>query len=73
MIKTTVYLPDELKVALARAAAAANRSEAELIRQSIAELVARSTRPKPRGGLFLSGDTTLSERIDDPLAGLGQA
>ena len=33
--KTTVYLPEELKAALGRAARASGRSEADLIREGI--------------------------------------
>jgi metal-responsive CopG/Arc/MetJ family transcriptional regulator len=71
MTKTTVYLPDDLKQALARVAAASGRSEAELIREAIGTLVSRSARPRPRGALFASGDSTLSERSDAALAGFG--
>ena len=35
MNKTTVYLPDDLKQALHRTAAASGRSEAELIREGV--------------------------------------
>jgi plasmid stability protein len=70
--KTTVYLPDELKHALARIAAATGRSEADLIREALAELVRTSGRPRPRGGLFASGDPSLSGRVDEALAGFGE-
>jgi len=71
MEKTTVYLPPELKDALRRAAAARGSSEAELIREAIAERVGRA-RPRPSGGLFSSGDPTLSGRVDEALAGFGE-
>jgi predicted transcriptional regulator len=45
MNKTTVYLPDDLKGALARMAAASGRSEAELIREAIDALTRTSDRP----------------------------
>jgi len=35
--RTTVYLPDELKAALERTAAAQGRSEAEVIRSALAD------------------------------------
>lgn len=71
-MKTTVYIPDDLKLALSRVAKAANRSEADLIRQSIADLVERSSPPRPRGALFSSGDPSLSERVDEAIAGFGE-
>ena len=68
MKKTTVYLPDELKAALERAAAAARgRSEAELVREAVRELTQRLEPPRPRLPLFSSGDPTLAERVDEEL------
>ena len=46
MKKTTVYLPDELKAALERAAAQ-GRSEAELVREAVRELTQGSEPPPP--------------------------
>ena len=71
MNKTTVYLPDELKQSLRRMAAASGRSEAELIREAIAALARTADRPRPHGPLFSSGDPTLSEHVDEALAGFG--
>ena len=42
----------------------------ELIREAIAERVERD-RPRPRGGLYSSGDSTLSEHVDEELNGFG--
>lgn len=72
MKKTTVYLPDELKAELERAAAARGRSEADLIREAIRELTRGLEQPKPRLPLFASGDPTLAERVDEELAGFGE-
>jgi metal-responsive CopG/Arc/MetJ family transcriptional regulator len=69
--KTTIYLPRELKESLRRVAAAQGSSEAELIREAIAERVGRE-RPHPRGGLFSSGDPSLSEQVDEALRGFGE-
>ena len=66
MKKTTVYLPDELKAALERAAAR-GRSEAELVREAVRELTQRLEPPRPRLPLFSSGDPTLAERVDAEL------
>ena len=71
MEKTTVYLPVELKRSLRRLAVASGRSEADLIRQAIAAQVDAAQQPRPRGQLFASGDSSLSERTDEALAGFG--
>ena len=69
--KTTVYLPDELKAALKRAAMAQGRSEAELIRDAVRKLTQRLEPPRPRLPLFSGGDSTLAERFDEELRGFG--
>lgn len=72
MEKTTVYLPDELKRALRRAARATGRSEADLIREGIG-LVAGSHRiAEPRLPLFESGIPDLAARADELLEGFGE-
>ena len=68
-----MYLPDELKEGLARASERAGRSEAELIREAVGDLVSRLSEPRPRLPLFASGDPTLSERVDEELAGFGES
>jgi hypothetical protein len=72
MVKTTVYLPVHLKRSLERLAAEQGRPEAELVRQAVSALVESSERPRPRGGLFSSGDETLSSNVDEALAGFGE-
>lgn len=71
--KTTVYLPDDLKKAVERLAASQGRSEAAVIRDAIASVAQAERRPRPRGGLFASGDATLSENVDNALAGFGDS
>jgi hypothetical protein len=73
MRRTTVYLPDDLKVALEHASSTSGRSEAELIREGVAYVVSRVGRPRPRLPLFDSGDPTLAERADALLDGFGEA
>ncbi len=68
MKKTTVYLTDDLKAALERAAVAQGRSEAELIRDAVRDLTQGLEPPRPRLPLFSSGDPTLAERVDEELA-----
>lgn len=72
MKKTTVYLSDELKAALERAAAAQGRSEADLIREAVRNLTHTLEPPRPKLPLFHSGDPTLAERVDEALEGFGQ-
>jgi Arc/MetJ-type ribon-helix-helix transcriptional regulator len=65
--RTTVYLPDELKAALERTAAAEGRSEAEVVRAALALVTAQHAYPTPQLPLFESGDETLAERVDEEL------
>ena len=70
MEKTTLYLPDDLKAAVKRAAARQRISEAEVIRQSIRQVVG-AVRPRPCGGLFSSGHP-IARRTDELLSGFGE-
>jgi hypothetical protein len=45
---------------------------AEVIRDAIAALARASARPRPTGGLFASGDPSLSARAEEALAGFGE-
>ena len=65
--KTTIYLPDPLKAAVEREARRRGSSEAQVIRDAIAALVAR---PMPTVGL-VEGEP-LAERADELLAGFGE-
>lgn len=73
MNKTTVYLPAQLKDALARAAHRRRISEAELIREGVAMAIARDEPRKPRIPLFASSQMDLAERFDELLAGFGES
>ncbi|BBX98277.1 ribbon-helix-helix domain-containing protein [Mycobacterium lacus] len=70
MDKTTVYLPDDLKAAVKRAARQRGVSEAEVIRDSI-RMAVGAARPAPRGGLY-SGSQPVARRVDELLDGFGQ-
>jgi hypothetical protein len=73
MRRTTIYLPDELKLALERTAAEQGTSEAEVVRHALIAATAQSAAPTLRIPLFDSGDATLAERVDDELAaGFGE-
>jgi CopG antitoxin of type II toxin-antitoxin system len=70
--KTTVYLPDELRARLKRAAEASGRSEAELIRAGVEHIVELELTPLPRAPLW-SGPGNLAEHVDEILAeGFGE-
>lgn len=69
MIKTTVYLPEDLEVRLDAEAAATGVSKAELIRRGIAMLLEHSARPRRSRALpvFDSGRPLTAEAMDDAL------
>lgn len=66
-VKTTVYLPDELKRALERQAERLGQSEAEFIRRAIAAAVQR---PEPRAALFAA--EPFAEQAEELLEGFGE-
>ena len=72
MKKTTVYLPDDLKAALERAAVVRGQSEAELIREAVRRLTQDVEQPRPKLPLFRGKDPTLARRFDDELRGFGE-
>jgi hypothetical protein len=72
MEKTTVYLTAAQKHALARAAKATGRSEADLIRQGIEAVTSRHRAARLTLPLFESGHPDLAERVDDYLDGFGE-
>jgi hypothetical protein len=72
MEKTTVYLTTSQKRALARAARAEGRSEAELIREGIETITSRHRIAEPTIPLFESGIPDLAERVDEYLDGFGE-
>lgn len=74
MRKTTLYLPEDLKVSLERLASEEGTSEAELIREGIRQVVEQRRRPRPRIPLETEGlgDPTAAERVDELLEGFGK-
>lgn len=73
MKKTTLYLPEELKASLERMAADELRSEAEILREALAEKLDRHARPRPNVPLCAAGlgDPTIAERVDELFDGFG--
>ncbi|MCI0586456.1 MAG: ribbon-helix-helix domain-containing protein [Planctomycetes bacterium] len=69
MRKTTVYLDEDLRRALARTAKKEGRSEAEIIRDALRQRVLPLRRPRPRSaGVWNSGDPNLASRDEELLA-----
>jgi len=71
MTKTTVYLPPELKRALAKLASRRGCSEAALLREAVARLAGEAEAPAPRIPLFRSSGPSIAEDIDKALEGFG--
>lgn len=74
--RTTIYLPDDLKAQLEAAARAEGRTEADIVRQALADALRRRTPRRPRLPLAEStGQTTnWAERVDELLGdGFGRA
>jgi metal-responsive CopG/Arc/MetJ family transcriptional regulator len=71
MVKTTVYLPEELKGRLERLARDRGRSEAELIRTALEEFTARE-RPRPTLPLFSRGQVLPIDDWDEAQRGFGE-
>ncbi|WP_419920520.1 CopG family transcriptional regulator [Candidatus Poriferisodalis sp.] len=68
MHKTTVYLPESIKSGVEREARLRSCSEAEVIRQAVADAVSR---PVPRPGI-IPGDSAWAEQTDELLRGFGE-
>ena len=68
--RTTIYLPDDLKAAVERTARAEGRTEADVIREAIADALRRRRRPEPWIPLVEDGlgDPSIAERVDELLA-----
>ena len=71
IVKTTVYLPEELKAALARAARETGRSEADLIREGIRLALRGQRAPAPTIGILVSADPHFAEQADQHLTDFG--
>ncbi len=71
MMKTTVYLPPELKRALRRVAAQRQCSEAELLREAVSRLTGEGKAPVPKLPLFRSAGPSIAEDVERALEGFG--
>ncbi|HEY2640614.1 MAG TPA: ribbon-helix-helix protein, CopG family [Streptosporangiaceae bacterium] len=75
MVKTSVYLPDQLKERLSEAARISGESEATIIRSALEHRLADMLRPRrsQHWGTVDFGDPELADRVDQILAdGFGQ-
>ena len=71
MRKTTVYLPDDLKRRVERAAEDSGVSEAELIRSAIDDYTRTRVRPRPRFPLFSVGEVEPVTDWEEAMRGFG--
>ncbi len=71
MVKTTVYLPGDLKRALKRVADQRQCSEAELLREAVMRLTSEAEAPAPSLPLFRSEGPSIAEDVDGALEGFG--
>lgn len=74
--RTTIYLTDLQKEQLKRLAARTTRTEADLIREGVDQvLVAHLPRQRKPGVLFALSDPVLDDptRVDEALEGFGEA
>lgn len=68
MVKTTVYLDNEVALDLRRLAEVEGRSQAELIRDALKTFTSKRRRPMPTGiGKFHSGHSDTSVRAREIL------
>lgn len=75
MIKTTIYLPGDLKRELERISAAEGCSEAEVIRDALRRAIGNRAVPRPRIPLCDRGlgDPGIAERTEQLLEDFGSA
>jgi hypothetical protein len=71
MLKTSIYLDEQRKADLERVAALTGRSQADLIREGIDQVIHDHlrTRPKMKGRLRQHG---LTRRVDELMDGFGE-
>lgn len=74
MKKTTIYLPDDLKLRVEELARRTGRREAAVIRDAIHTATLALAGPQPRIPLTESGlgDPRIAENVDELLAGFGR-
>jgi hypothetical protein len=74
MVKSTVYLEEEVALMLRQMARLQGRPQAELIREALALYTKKAKRRLPRGiGSYHSGRKDLSQRTEEILAKAARA
>ncbi|HEX5292492.1 MAG TPA: CopG family transcriptional regulator [Streptosporangiaceae bacterium] len=69
MVKTSVYLPDDLKARLAQASRTSGESEATIIRSALEQWLAGLLRPRSSMvGAVPFDDPDLASKVDEVLA-----
>jgi hypothetical protein len=72
MVKTTVYLPEELKTRIAEIARRDGMSEAAAIRAALDEYARNHEPPRPRFPLFSGDDLEPITDWDEAMRGFGE-
>jgi hypothetical protein len=74
MVKTSVYLPSDLKDRLAEAAEVSGESEATIIRSALEQWLTRLVRPRSTMlGSLEFGDPDFARKADEMLDGFGES
>jgi len=69
VIKTTVYLTEELALQVQQVAQAEGRSQAEVLRAAVAAYVGQASLPQSTGiGAYRSGRSDVAQRTDELFA-----
>jgi len=71
MLKTTVYLPDDLNIGLKQMAAETGKLQDELIRDGVRLLISQRIL-MPTIPILVSDDPNFAERVDEHLVGFGE-
>jgi predicted transcriptional regulator len=71
VVKTSIYLDNDVDHALARMAAASGTTKAALIRDALAKAIAVAPRRRPRAAGVFEGPGDLARNADDYLAQTG--
>lgn len=71
MRKTSIYIDEEVDIALSRRAEQEGTTKAAIIRRALRDAAGSSLRVKPRAKGVFAGPADLAERADDHLAETG--
>jgi len=68
MVKTTVYLDQDVAIRLRQLAESEGRTRAEIVREAVCRYTGAAKRPMPPGiGRYSSGRSDISERAEEIL------